>query len=343
MGLQDLFTRPVVQAPMAGGVSCPTLVAAVSDAGGLGFLAAGYKTAAQVRADITETRSRTVRPFGVNLFVPGQDQIDATAVTDYQERLAPEAARLGVQLGSPVGGDDDWDAKLADLLADPPAVVSFTFGAPAPEVAAAFQEQGVLVVVTVTSAAEAASVPLADALCVQGPEAGAHRGSFVNRLDDLGESLPLLPLLAAVRRVTDRPLLAAGGVGTADQIAEVLSAGAVAAQLGTAFLRTDESGAHSVHKAALADPRYTETAVTRAFSGRPARGLANRFLTEHSAAAPAAYPEVHNLTSPLRRAAAQQGDTDAMALWAGTSFRLAADAPAAEVIARLTAGLPHPS
>jgi nitronate monooxygenase len=333
MSLQELLTRPIVQAPMAGGVSCPALVAAVSGAGGLGFLAAGYKTAAQVRAEITETRSLTARPFGVNLFVPGADRVDATAVAAYQERLSQEAARLGVSLGAPAGGDDDWDAKLADLLADPPAVVSFTFGAPAAEVAAAFQERGVVVVVTVTSAAEAASVPEADALCVQGIEAGAHRGSFVNRLDD---GLRLLPLLAAVRQVTERPLLAAGGLGTGRHIAEVLSAGAVAAQLGTAFLRSAESGAHPVHKAALADPRFTSTAFTRAFSGRPARGLVNRFLTEHSEFAPAAYPQVHNLTSPLRLAAAQHGDADAMALWAGESFRLATDDPAADIITRLT-------
>jgi nitronate monooxygenase len=334
MSLQELLTHPIVQAPMAGGASCPALVAAVSEAGGLGFLAAGYKTAAQVRAEIVETRSLTVRPFGVNLFVPGAEPADTdAAVAAYRERLAPEATRLDVQLGAPVGGDDDWDAKIADLLADPPAVVGFTFGSPAPEIVKAFQDEGVLVIVTVTSAAEAASVPDADALCVQGTEAGAHRGSFVNRLDD---GLRLLPLLAAVRQVTDRPLLAAGGLGTGRHIAEALSAGAVAAQLGTAFLRSPESGAHPVHKAALADPRFTVTAFTRAFSGRPARGLVNRFLTEHSEFAPAAYPQVHNLTSPLRRAAAQHGDADAMALWAGESFRLATDDPAADIVTRLT-------
>ncbi|MGH3390855.1 MAG: nitronate monooxygenase, partial [Actinomadura sp.] len=320
MGLRELLTQPIVQAPMAGGGSCPALVAAVSGAGGLGFLAAGYKTAAQVRDEIVETRSLTSRPFGVNLFVPSAAPVDGAAVAAYQERLAPEAARLGTSLGVPVGGDDDWDAKVAELLTDPPAVVGFTFGVPALEVIKAFQDRGVLVVVTVTSAAEAASVPEADALCVQGAEAGAHRGSFTN---DLGDGLRLLPLLAAVRQVTDRPLIATGGLGSGGQIAEVLAAGAVAAQLGTAFLRSAESGAHPVHKAALADPRFTATAVTRAFSGRPARGLVNRFMTEHSAVAPAAYPQVHNLTSPLRRAAARQGDAGAMALWAGESFRLA--------------------
>ncbi|MGH3391818.1 MAG: nitronate monooxygenase [Actinomadura sp.] len=332
MSLRELLTLPIVQAPMAGGGSRPALVAAVSGAGGLGFLAAGYKTAEQVRDEFVETRSLTSRPFGVNLFVPSAAPVDRAALAAYQERLAPEAARLGTSLGAPAGGDDDWDAKVADLLTDPPAVVGFTFGAPALEIVKAFQDQGVLVVVTVTAAEEAASVPEADALCVQGTEAGAHRGSFGN---DLGDGLRLLPLLAAVRQVTDRPLIATGGLGSGGQIAEVLSAGAVAAQLGTAFLRSAESGAHPVHKAALVDPRFTGTAVTRAFSGRPARGLVNRFMTEHSASAPAAYPHVHNLTSPLRRAAARQQDADAMALWAGESFRLATDGPAAGIVTRL--------
>ncbi|MDL4773758.1 nitronate monooxygenase [Actinomadura xylanilytica] len=329
---------PVVQAPMAGGASTPELAAAVSEAGGLGFLAAGYRTAGRMRADIERTRELTSRPFGVNLFMPSSDAVDDAAVAAYRARLGAEGGRLGVEPGTPQARDDGWDAKAADLLADPPAFVSVTFGCPGAGLVRAFRRAGAVVIVTVTTADEAreAAGAGADALCVQGMEAGAHRGSFTNT----GEgALPLRALLAAVREVVGGlPLIAAGGLGTAAQVADVLALGAVAAQCGTAFLRCPESGASAVHKAALADPRFTETAMTRAFSGRPARGLVNRFLVEHSPHAPAAYPDVHYVTSPLRKAAAAQGDPDAVNLWAGEAFRSAADAPAAEIVAALAAG-----
>ncbi|MQY05722.1 nitronate monooxygenase [Actinomadura macrotermitis] len=316
---------PIVQAPMAGGAGTPELAAAVAEAGGLGFLAAGYKSAAQMRDDIVRMRALTSRPFGMNLFLPSEDPVDAAAVARYRERLGPGT-------GTPGPRDDDYDAKVADLLGDPPALVSFTFGMPAQDVVRAFQDRGVSVVVTVTSVDEARAASSADVLCVQGTEAGAHQGSFTN---DDRERLPLRTLLAAVREVTAQPLIAAGGIGDAAAVADVLALGAVAAQAGTAFLRCPESGANAVHKAALADPAYTETALTRAFTGRPARGLVNRFLAEHSAHAPAAYPDVHYVTSPLRKAAVARGDAGGVNLWAGTSWRLAREAPAAEVLASL--------
>ncbi|MFB4301291.1 nitronate monooxygenase [Actinomadura sp. NTSP31] len=327
---------PIVQAPMAGGPSTPELAAAVSDAGGLGFLGAGYKTAGAMRADIDRTRALTSRPFGVNLFMPSLDEVDPAAVAAYRDLLAPEARRLGVEPGAPSARDDAYDAKIADLLADPPAFVSFTFGCPGTDVVQAFQERGTVVVVTVTTAEEARRSSAADALCVQGTEAGGHRGSFTNTFDG---ALPLRTLLRDVLAVTDRPVIAAGGLGTPDDVAEVLALGADAAQLGTVFLRCPESGASAVHKAALTDPRFTSTAMTRAFSGRPARGLVNRFLTEHSGDAPAAYPDVHYVTSPLRKAAAAQGDPDAVNLWAGTAFRAAAETPAAGLVAHLASRL----
>ncbi|MBB4778636.1 NAD(P)H-dependent flavin oxidoreductase [Actinomadura livida] len=325
--------HPIVQAPMAGGPSTPELAAAVSDAGGLGFLAAGYKTPEAMRADITATRRLTSRPFGMNVFMPSLEEPDPSAVAAYRDRLAPEAARLGVAPGTPADRDDAYDAKIADLLADPPPFVGFTFGCPAPDVIRAFQERGTAVVVTVTTAAEARLASAADALCLQGSEAGGHRGSFTNTSDD---PVPLRALLREVSAFTRQPLIAAGGLATASHVAEVLALGAVAAQIGTAFVRCPESGANPVHKAALADPRFTSTALTRAFSGRPARGLVNRFLTEHSAHAPAAYPDVHYVTSPLRRAAAAQGDPEGLNLWAGESYRQATETPAAVLVARLT-------
>lgn len=318
---------------MAGGPSTPELAAAVSNAGGLGFLAAGYRTPEAMRADIAATRRLTSRPFGVNVFMPSLDEPDPAAVAAYRDRLAPEAARLGVEPGVPGARDDAYDAKIADLLADPPPFVGFTFGCPAPDVVRAFQDRGTTVIVTVTTAAEARQAAAADMLCVQGAEAGGHRGSFGNTSE---EPVPLRTLLREVGAVTRRPLIAAGGLATASDVAGVLALGAVAAQIGTAFLRCPESGANPVHKAALADPRFTSTAITRAFSGRPARGLVNRFLTEHSPHAPAAYPDVHFVTSPLRKAAAAQGDPDGTSLWAGTSYRHATATPAAALVNHLT-------
>jgi nitronate monooxygenase len=199
----------------------------------------------------------------------------------------------------------------------------------------ALQDAGSAVVVTVTSPAEAALAAEAgaDALCVQGYEAGAHRGTFVND-DAPGRDRGLLSLIGEAAAVTGLPQIAAGGIMNAPQVRAVLAAGAAAAQCGTAFLRSPESGAHPLYKAALADPRYTATTVTRAFSGRPARGLVNEFIVEH-ADAPPAYPEINNATRPLRAAAAARGDTGSMSLWAGQGYRLAAELPAAEIIERL--------
>lgn len=320
---------------MAGGPSTPRLAAAVSDAGGLGFLAAGYKTPEAMRADVAATRALTSRPFGMNLFMPSLDEPDPAAVAAYRDRLAPEAARLGVAPGTPSAARDDaYEAKVTALLDAPPAFVSFTFGCPSPQVVRAFKNRGAVVVVTVTSVDEARRSSAADALCLQGAEAGGHRGTFANTFSDT--PLPLRDLLHAVRAITPQPLIAAGGLATAADVADVLALGAVAAQLGTAFVRCPESGASDVHKAALADPRFTSTAMTRAFSGRPARGLVNRFLADHTAHAPAAYPDVHYITAPLRKASAAQGDPDGINLWAGESYRTATETPAAHLTTALT-------
>lgn len=329
---------PLVQAPMAGGASGPPLAAALCEAGALGFLAAGYKTAAAMTAEIAELRAATGLPFGVNLFVPGEAAAGVVAeqVGAYRDRLAPEAARLGVELGEvpPHGLDDDWHAKVAALLAAPVPVVSFTFGCPDRGLLADFRARGTATAVTVTTSEEAERAAAAgpDLLVVQGGEAGAHQGRWDN-CD--AEPYGLLALLGLVRAVTDVPCVAAGGIMTGGQIAAVLAAGAVAAQLGTAFLRCPESGAPAAYKAALADTRYDRTRLTRAFSGRPARGLVNGFLARHTAHAPAAYPEVHYATAPLRRASAEAGDPEAMALWAGQGWRLAREEPAATVVKRL--------
>ncbi|MBA4495675.1 nitronate monooxygenase [Paenactinomyces guangxiensis] len=324
---------PIIQAPMAGGVSTPDLASQVSRAGGLGFLAGGYKTASAMQKEIHAVRDLTDQPFGVNIFVPGDDRVDVETIDRYRESLEPEARRLGVSLGEPLSDDDDWNAKLAVLYKERVPVVSFTFGCPSSDIIAKLKHCGSLVVVTVTTIQEALAAKQAgaDALCVQGAEAGGHRASFHNHLSD-DQDLSLLVLLGLIREKADLPLIAAGGIMHGRDIAAVLTAGACAAQLGTAFLRCPESGAHPVHKAALHDPRFTSTAFTRAFTGRRARGLANRFMSEYEPMAPAAYPHLHHLTKELRKAAAQAGDPHSMSLWAGQGYPLAREIPAAELV-----------
>jgi nitronate monooxygenase len=329
--LTDLLRRPVVVAPMAGGPSTTELVIAAAGAGALGFLAGGYKTPVAMADEIAAVRAATAEPFGVNVFVPGTPCADPGALEVYLGSL-----RADGPVGDGTWDDDGFDGKVAALLADPPAVASFTFGCPDAEVVRALQDAGSLVAVTVTSPGEAkiAATAGADAVCVQGYEAGAHRGTFAND-DQSGRDYGLLSLIGEVARVTSLPQIATGGIMGPRQVQAVIAAGAAAAQCGTAFLRCPESGAHPRYKAALADPRYTATTLTRAFSGRPARGLVNQFIRDHQGA-PAAYPEINNATRPLRAAAAAEGDTDRMSLWAGQGYRSATEYLAAEIIERLT-------
>ena len=340
-GIRELSDLPIWVAPMAGGPSTPALVIAAARSGALGFLAGGYQTAEALRAEITAVRAAGVTAFGVNVFVPGGPAGDPAAVSAYVASLRDDARRVGAEPGQPAWDDDHWADKIAVLMASAPPVVSFTFGCPDPDVTRSLRGGGSLVAVTVTSPAEAASTAAAgaDLLCVQGPEAGAHRGTFANPGGPASAPGPgLLALLADVASVTGLPLVAAGGIADSRAVAAALSAGAAGVQPGTAFLRCPESGAHPLHKAALADSRFTGTAVTRAFSGRPARALANKFVADHPGA-PAAYPEINNATRPLRAAAAAGADPDRMSLYAGTGFRAASDRPAAEIIAQLATGV----
>jgi nitronate monooxygenase len=324
--------HPIVQAPMGGGPSTPALAGAVSEAGGLGFLGAGYRSPAAVREEIGQLRRLTERPFGINLFVPGPARADRGAVAAYASTLKGEAERYGVELGEPVHDDDNWDDKLALFAEEAVPVVSVAFGLPPGAAVEALHDAGCALWITVTTVAEAAAAQEAgaDALVVQGVEAGGHRGSF-------DEAAPgqvgLLALLQLVRSVTDLPLVATGGIATGRGIAAVLAAGAAAAQLGTAFMLTPEAGTSPAHREALrgAGP----TALTRAFTGRSARGIENRFMREHEADAPLGYPEVHHLTAPVRAAARERDDAEGFHVWAGQAHPLAVELPAAELVSRL--------
>jgi nitronate monooxygenase len=336
--LRALADTPLVVSPMAGGPSTVDLVVAASEAGAFAFLAGGYKTAEDVRTEMAAVRAAGVDAFGVNLFVPGAATDAPDALETYLASLQPLAHALGTELAAAAWDDDDYSAKLALLLAEPPAAVSFTFGLPDPEAVGALRRAGSLVMVTVTTPEEAEAVVRVapDALCLQGAEAGAHRGSLSN-VDRPDADRPLRALLAVVRRRTLVPIVAAGGVAGPDDVADLLTRGATLVQAGTAFLRCPESGAQPAAKDALADPAFAATAVTRAFSGRRARALVNSLVREHTDA-PAAYPEINNATRPLRAAAARAGDTGHMSLYAGTGFRGAQALPAADVVAQLVSG-----
>jgi nitronate monooxygenase len=332
--LLDALRVPIIQAPLAGGASTPALTAAVVEAGAFGFVAAGYRTPDQMRDDVATVRSLTGEPFGANLFVPGAPA-DASAYAAYVASLADEARAHGVSLGEPRFEDDAWEAKLELLEADPVAVVSFTFGCPPPEVVRRLQSAGSEVWVTVTSPDEAALAATAgaDALVAQGIEAGGHRASFVD-VEGAGE-YGLLALLQVLRAHTELPLVATGGIATGRAVAAALCGGARAAQVGTAFMRCPEAGTSAAHREALATAAPTR--LTRAFTGRQARGIANRFLREHSADAPIAYPEIHHVTAPLRAAGRAAGDAEVLNLWAGQTHELAPELPAAEVVATMAA------
>ncbi|MBB5906836.1 nitronate monooxygenase [Actinoalloteichus hymeniacidonis] len=333
--VMDGLRVPVIAAPMAGGVSTPELVVAVGAAGGLGFLATGYLSPERVKEQIRRTRALDRCPFGVNLFVPGSPS--GADLTEYSRVIERESRAIGVAPGEPRWEDDDYRAKLDLLIADPVPVVSFTFGAPTASDVRRLQRAGSRVVVTVTSPAEArlAEATGADALCLQGIEAGGHRAVFVDdgHSPAGGPAHELLELIRSVRAEIDLPLIAAGGLADGASIAAALAAGATAAQLGTALLRCPEAGTRPAHRKALTEGRAT--ALTRAFTGRPARGLVNTMLSRLSETAPAAYPEVHHLTAPMRAAFAAAGDPEGISAWAGTGSDRTREQPAAGLIDEL--------
>ncbi|WP_406206627.1 nitronate monooxygenase [Streptomyces decoyicus] len=328
--------NPVLAAPMAGGPSTPALVVAAARANGLGFLAAGYKTADALAEQIAEVRRHDIA-FGVNLFAPHPLPVDPEAFRRYAAAIAPEARayELDVQAAGITEDNDHWSDKIDLLLSAPVPVVSFTFAIPDAAVIAALRAAGTLVVQTVTSPAEArlAADAGADALAVQASAAGGHSGTFTP--EHVPASVPLTDLLGRIREEVSLPLVAAGGLATPADVAEALRAGAEAVMVGTVLLRADEAGTSLPHKAALADPKRHRTVMTRAFTGRPARALANRFTDHYSDLAPSGYPAVHHLTRPIRQAAAAAGDPERVNLWAGTGYRQATAEPAAQILRRL--------
>ena len=324
---------PIIQAPMAGGVSTAKLAIAVSKNGGLGFLAAGYKT-----SDVLETEMKACIEanilYGVNLFVPSNETYDEAAVQTYKKQLENDfSMSLPVQEYT----DDEWFEKLSLVEKYKVPFVSFTFGCPEKQIIKRLQKIGCQIIVTVTNIEEAkvAYERSANAICVQGINAGGHRGTFQNS-DSLNYE-PLHELIIKVKNAVNMPIIAAGGIMTGQQIKILLLAGASAVQLGTAFICCDESGANEVYKRALIEGRFQETALTRTFTGRLARGLSNDFMKKYELQAPSVYPALHYLTQPIRKEALANENPQAMSLWAGTGFKMIQALPVKDLLEKLVA------
>jgi nitronate monooxygenase len=322
---------------MAGGPSTPGLAAAVSNAGGLGSLGGGYLAPDELRTAIRAVKAATDRPFMVNLFAPEAVDTSDPRIAVALDELAPYAAELG--LPRPVAPEHfapDFDEQVDVVVAEGVPVFSVTFGVPPAPATERLRAAGTVVGATATTVDEARARDDAgvDFVCAQGTEAGGHRGSFA-----AGASDDLIGLVALVPQVCDAvrvPVVAAGGIADGRGVAAALVLGACAAQLGTAFLLAPEAGTSAPYRDAVRAGRPEATTVTRAFSGRRARGLSNRFARELAGRDDLPpYPVLHALTVPLRRAAAEQGQAELLSLWAGQAVGLVREMPAAELVACL--------
>lgn len=327
---------------MAGGVSNPHLVTSITNLGGFGFLAVGYKTHKQVLAEIEKTQQLTDSPFGVNVFIPADITLNAdnqTALQQYRTELLPLAKKLEVELPEisdlPTDGSDDYDNKVNVLLQNPVAVVSFTFGLPSCEVVQSLQKVNTIVVATVTNLEEAkeAEAVGVNALCLQGVQAGGHRATFNSHVSS--SQLSCAELIALVKKETDLPLIATGGITQKSQVQDLLAQGASAVQIGTLFLCAQEASTNSTYRQALLSKQFNDTAITRAFTGREARGLNNKFIQQYSHLAPDLYPLVHYLAQPIRQKANQLNLPEFTNLWAGTGFEDCKELSAEEILKNL--------
>lgn len=328
--------RPIIQAPMTGS-DTPALAAAVSRAGGLGSLGCGARSPVAMREAAAAVRAATDQPFAMNLFVLDTPSPDAAEVRAALERLAPLYERLQVPLQAPSAWCQDFAAQFETLLELRPAVASFTFGLLTPEQVRHLHRVGSLVVGTATTVAEALAWQNvgADAVVASGVEGGGHRGTFLS--DWESSQIGTMALVPACVDALEIPVIAAGGIMDGQGIRAALALGAVAAQLGTAFIACAESSADAAYRAALTSPAAHHTAMTRAISGRPARCLANRFTAWGAEAAlqPPAYPIAYDAGKALNAAAKAKGEGGFGAQWAGQGAPLARALPAAELISLL--------
>ena len=333
---------PLIAAPMAGGPTTPELVAACSAAGALGSFGFAYTQPEEIKKQAAAVRAKTNRAFGINLFAaPQPTAIAPGAQRAALEALAPYYKELDLPKPEPARAPyaPDFEAQLAAVEQIKPRVFTVHLDSLSREKTERFKKLGVLVGGSATCVAEAKGLEALgfDFVIAQGGEAGGHRGTY---LRDPREALTgTLALTRIVLRAIKLPVVAAGGIMDGNGIAAVLALGAQAAQLGTAFIACPESGAAQAHKDALLKATEDETRLTEKFSGKPARGLANRFLREAEAKhfPQLAFPAQNQLTTKLRAASAKAGKPDFLAMWAGQAAPLARALPAAELVARLEA------
>ena len=333
--------HPILQAPLAGGGDTPELVTAVSRAGGMGFIGAAYLSPDEIRDRARLVREKTSRPFGINLFAPTPLPPASEGWDAARERLAPYYSELG--LAAPASAairTYKFADQLRAALETGASAFSFTFGVLPPEAVTIIKAKEVFLLGTATTVEEALALEKSgvDAIVAQGSEAGGHRGTFSGDF-----TAGMIGTIALVPQVVDAvrlPVIASGGIMDGRGIAAALVLGAVAVQMGTAFLTCKESGVSEAYKQAITSAREDQTRITRAFSGRPARGIVNRFMTEMESSEEAAqqippFPVQNVLTRELRAAASKQGRAEFLSLWAGQGLRLAHRQSAAQLIARL--------
>jgi len=337
MKVLELMQYPIIQGPMAGGFCTPALVAAVSNAGGLGSLPGSLLSPAVLREQVGQIRALTDQAFMLNFFVQKVPQPSEEEIASAAELLRPVWASLGwEQLPRPTLWCQDFAAQLEAVLELRPAVVSFTFDILDAAQVERLHQAGIAVIGTVTTVDEALAWQAAgaDAVVASGVEAGGHRGTFIGRQEDA--TLGARDLWPAVVAAVNIPVIAAGNIMDGADIRAALDAGAQAVRMGTAFLVTDEAAVHPAYRAQLLSGQAS-TRLTRAFSGRYARGIENRFMRQMAGveALVPAYPVQNALTGSIRAAAAANNDPELMSLWAGAGVNRARAMPVAQLMQTL--------
>lgn len=324
--------KPIVQAPMAG-ITTPEFVAACCEAGVLGSIGAGYLSGAETKQFIQEVKALTAKPFSVNLFVPEQPKTDSQLLQVAREALQPICDELNIEIPESITTSDVFQDQVQAILEEGVSIVSFTFGLPDGETLSILKQKGVYLIGTATSVEEAMAVEQAglDAVVIQGKEAGGHRGSFIDPLALHSTA----DLLKAAKEKVSFPVIAAGGIMTKLQVADMLASGATYVQIGTALLTATECAAPKLHKEAILTSGIHGTTLTKAFTGKYARGLRNRFTEQLKEAPTAPYPVQHYLTQPIRKESARQNNREYMSLWMGENSYLAKEASVQEIIETL--------
>jgi nitronate monooxygenase len=337
--LQKLGIKiPIIQAPMAGGLSTVALAAAVGNAGGLGSLAAAYLKPEQILDDFRKARALTDKPLNINLFAGGYEPKPVPDTTSMLSLLSEihQVMKLPPPV-LPAPQPDPFPDQIEAVLEARPEIFSFTFGVPSPEAMKCLREKGILVMGTATTVAEGQALEKAgvDAIVAQGAEAGAHRGTFLASFES--SMVPVQELVPAICRAVSVPVIASGGLMDGRDVARAFDLGADAAQLGTLFLLCPEAGTPTAHRQALLSTRADTTLVTRVFSGRSARALRNTFIEklEGREGDILPFPMQNSLTRPMRSAAAKAGEAGYLSLWAGQGVTRSRSLPAAELIKQL--------